>query len=210
MKKRMISMVLALAMILSLSVTVMAAAPVVEKTEYEGNGFVEVEFTRKVQYKNAKVTVKNAAGKKMTAIITEKDDDELTFHVKGLKSGAKYSYTISGVRAGRSGRYQSISGTFKVPNRDPLIKEIEYDAKDREMEIEFVKRVQYRNLKVTIRDAAGNTVKCRIDEKNAKEIELVIPGGLKHGAKYTVTISGIRPRGSGSYGTVQGIFTANR
>lgn len=208
MKKKMIAMVLALAMILSLSVSVLAAAPVIKEAEYEGRGFVEVEFTGKVQYKNVKVTVKDSAGSVMTAVITEKDSDDLTFHVKGLKPGAKYTYTISGVRAGRSGKYQSVSGSFMVPKWDPLIKEIDYDAKDKELEIDFVKRVQYKGLKVTIKDAKGNTVRCRIDEKDAKGIELVIPGGLKTGARYTLTISGIRPCGNGSYTTVTGVFTA--
>ena len=155
MKKRMITLVLALAMILSLSVNVFAAAPVVEKTEYEGRGYVEVEFTKKVQYKNVKVTVKNAAGKVMTAVITEKDSDDLTFRVSGVKPGAKYTYTISGVRAGRTGKYQSVTGSFKVPKWDPLIKDIDYDAEDKELEVEFVKRVQYKNLKVTLKDAAS-------------------------------------------------------
>lgn len=208
MKKRMITLVLALAMILSLSVNVFAAAPVVEKTEYEGRGYVEVEFTKKVQYKNVKVTVKNAAGKVMTAVITEKDDDDLTFRVSGVKPGAKYTYTISGVRAGRAGKYQSVTGSFKVPKWDPLIKDIDYDAEDRELEVEFVKRVQYKNLKVTLKDAKGNTVRCRIEEKHAREIDLVIPGGLKAGQKYTITISGIRQGTTGSYTSLSSTFTA--
>ena len=48
-------MVLALAMILSLSVNVFAAAPVIEDVEYEGRGLVEVEFKKDVRYKNVKV-----------------------------------------------------------------------------------------------------------------------------------------------------------
>ena len=208
MKKRMISMVLALAMILSLSVNVFAAAPVIKETDYEGRGLVEVEFTKKVQYKNVKVTVKNEAGTKMTAVIREKDDDDLKFFVKNVKPGAKYSYTISGIRSGRSGSYQTVKGSFTVPKWDPLFKEIDYDAEDRDLEVDLVKRVQYRNLKVTIKDSAGNTVRCRIQEKDSREIELSIPGGLKTGRTYTLTISGIRPRGTGSYGTITARFTA--
>ena len=206
MKKRMIAMVLALAMILSLSVTALAAAPVIKEVEYEGRGFVEVEFTKKVQYRNTRVTVKNAAGKALTAVITGKDSDDLTFHVAGLRPGAKYSYMITGIRVGRSGSYQSVSGTFRVPRWDPLIREIEYDAKDRELEIGFVQRVQYKDLKVTVKDADGRTVKCRIEEKDSREIELVIPGGLNSGKAYTLTVSGIRPSGEGSYTTISGIF----
>ena len=208
MKKRMISMVLALAMILTLSVNVFAAAPVIRETDYEGRGLVEVEFTKKVQYKNVKVTVKNAAGTKMTAVIREKDDDDLTFHVKNVKPGEKYSYTISGIRAGRTGKYQSVSGTFRVPKWDPLVKEIDYDTEDRALEVEFVKRVQYKSLRVTLKDARGNAIRCRILEKDSKELELFVPGGLKVGAKYTLTISGIRPRGSGSYTTITNVFQA--
>ena len=94
MKKRIVSMVLALAMILSLSVNVFAAAPVIEDVEYEGRGLVEVEFKKDVRYKNVKVTVKNAAGTKMTAKIVDKDEDDLTFFVKNLKPGAKYRVSL--------------------------------------------------------------------------------------------------------------------
>lgn len=208
MKKRIVSMVLALAMILSLSVNVFAAAPVIEDVEYEGRGLVEVEFKKDVRYKNVKVTVKNAAGAKMTAKIVDKDEDDLTFFVKNLKPGAKYTFTISGVRAGRTGSYQTVKGSFKVPAKDPFIKEIDYDRKDKDLEIEFVKRMQYKNLKVTIKDSDGKVVRCRIDEKNAKEIELDILGTMKVGKTYTVTISGIRTGGSGSYTTITSRFTA--
>ena len=208
MKKRIVSMVLALAMILSLSVNVFAAAPVIEDVEYEGRGLVEVEFKKDVRYKNVKVTVKNAAGTKMTAKIVDKDEDDLTFFVKNLKPGAKYTFTISGVRAGRTGSYQTVKGSFKVTAKDPFIKEIDYDRKDKDLEIEFVKRMQYKNLKVTIKDTDGKVVRSRIDEKNAKEIELDILGTMKVGKTYTVTISGIRTGGSGSYTTITSRFTA--
>lgn len=208
MKKRMISLVLALAMILSLSVSVMAATPVIEKTKYEGRGYVEVEFTKKVQYKNLKVTVKNSSGTKMTTTIVEKDDDELTFKVKNLKAGSKYTYSISGIRTGKSGSYQTVKGSFTVPKWDPLFKEIDYDAGDRDLDIDFAKRVQYKNLKITLKDSAGKTIKCRVVDKDAREIELSVTGGLKVGKTYTLTISGIRQGSSGSYGTITAKFTA--
>ena len=68
--------------------------------------------------------------------------------------------------------------------------------------------MQYKNLKVTIKDTDGKVVRSRIDEKNAKEIELDILGTMKVGKTYTVTISGIRTGGSGSYTTITSRFTA--
>ena len=205
MKKRIISMLLLLVLVFSLPAYAFAASPVIKEAEYEGGGCVEVDFTGKVQYKNLKVTVKGADGVTRTAKVTEKDDDDLTFVIPNVKPGEKYSFTIRGIRAGKTGAYQSVSGTVRVPNWDPLIKEIEYDKKDRELEIDFVKRVQYKNLKVTVTDASGKSYSCRIDEKNSRELELVVKG-MKAGMKYTVSISGIRAAGSTAYTTISGTF----
>ena len=73
MKKRLISMILVLAAMLALAVPALAAAPIVKETEYEGSGYVDVDFTGRVSYKNVKVTVKNAAGKSLSAQITDKE-----------------------------------------------------------------------------------------------------------------------------------------
>ena len=206
MKKRLMSILLALMAVLSISVSAGAAEPVIRRTEYEGGGYIEVDFTKHVAYRNVKVTVKDASGTKRAATIVERDRDDLTFYAANLKPGGRYTYTISGIRAGRSGGYKTVSGSFRVPKRDSLIEDIEYDGRDRELSIAFMRRVQYRKLQVTITGPSGKTIPSRIAERDGDELELVIPKGLQSGKKYTVTVSGIRAKGSGAYGRVTGEF----
>ena len=207
MKRRLTALLLTIIAVLSIPAYAFAAAPGIKKTEYEGAGYVEVDFTAKVRYKNVKVFVKGPDGKEKAAVVTEKDGDDLTFRITDAKPGKKYTYTISGVRVGKSGAFQSVTGSFRVPKWDPLIKEIDYDAKDRELEIEFIKRVQYKNLKVIITDANGKNLRCGVDERTAKDIDLYVKG-MKKGEKYHISLSGIRTAGQKSYGTISGMFVA--
>ena len=204
MKKRFVAVILALVTILSLSVPAMAAAPETLKAEYEGRGYVEVDFKTKVQYKNASVTVKDPAGKKLAAKITEKDDDGITFYVKSLKPDTTYSFTISGIRKGQSGSYGTIKGSFKTPKSALSVRKAEYDRKDGELELEFYGLVQYNKPKVSIKDADGKTYTCRISELSRDELEIVVKG-LKCG-KYTVKVSGIRLKGDKTYTTITASF----
>lgn len=207
MKKRIISLLLVLITVFCIPAYAFAATPVIKEVDYEGAGRVEVDFTGKVQYKNLKVTVTGPDGKTVTAKVTEKDSDDLTFVIANAKPGVTYSFKISGIRSGKSGNYQSVKSSVRIPSVDPLIREIEYDRGDKELEIEFVKRVQYKNLKVTITDANGKTVSSKISEKNSRELELSVKN-LTKGATYKVTISGIRPSGSENYLTITGTFRA--
>ena len=52
MKKRMFAILLVVVLTVLSAVPAMAAAPKVKKTEYEGSGIVDVDFTKKVSYKN--------------------------------------------------------------------------------------------------------------------------------------------------------------
>lgn len=206
--KKFVSAVLALVMMLSIAVPAMAATPSIKKTEYEGSGYVEVDFKKNVQYKKAKVSVKDSDGKTYKASIKEKDKDDLTFKVSSIAAGKTYAYTISGIRAGKSGSYVSVSGTFKVPAAKTVsIKELDFDYDDKELEIEFSGKVQYKNLKVKVKDANGKSYTVKIREKDSNSIEVRI-SGLKKNKKYAVNVSGVRPNGSGSYGSVTGTFTA--
>ena len=119
---------------------------------------MEVDFKRNVQYKNAKVYVKDSSGKSYKASIKKRDSDDLTFYVKSIKAGKKYTYTISGVRAGRSGSYKKVSGKFSVPAKNKVsIKSIDYDHDDRELEVEFARKVQYKSTKVSVKDSTGKS-----------------------------------------------------
>lgn len=204
MKKRFAAMILAFAILLGIAVPVMAASPETLKAEYEGRGYVEVEFKTKVQYKNASVTVTDPEGKALAVRITEKDDDDITFHVDGLKPSTKYTFTVSGVRKGRSGAYGTVSGTFKTPRSELSVKEAEYDPRDGELDLDFYGRVQYKNPRVVIKDAAGRTCSCRITERDRDGMEIAVKG-LASG-KYTVKISGIRLKGDTAYTSITASF----
>ena len=208
MMKRSLSLLLAVLLLTLCAVPALAAAPKVQSTEYEGNGIVEVDFTTdNVRYKGAKVVVKDAAGKKLTATIREKDSDSITFKVKGVKAGKKYSYTISGVRKGNSGSYGNVKGTFTVPSGKLAIKEIVFDPAYDSLEVEFTTPVQFKNLKVTIEDENGDRLPVTNLETFPDELEMDVEG-MEDGETYTITISGVRVKGKGSYTSVSQRFMA--
>lgn len=207
MKTKLIALIMAAILALS-AIPAFAATPTIKKTEYEGNGVVEIDFKKSVQYKNAKVLVKDSSGKFYTAKITDKDSDDITFKVSSIAAGKTYAYQISGVRSGKSGSYVKITGKFTVPAAKKLtIQELECDVGDRELELEFSGRVQYKSAKVTVKDSAGKKYTARIEEKDSDSMEIYVKG-LKKGKKYTVQISGVRLRNTGSYGKVSKTFTA--
>ena len=115
--KRLLASMLAFAMAFStlLVMPVSAAAPQKRSIKYEGYGKVELEFRSKVQWKNAKVTVKDSTGKAYSVKILNKDNDEIEFKILQFKQGQKYTCTVSGVRQGRSGSYGKVSGSVTIP-----------------------------------------------------------------------------------------------
>ena len=125
MKKKIMSMVTALAVTATMGIMTaapaMAKAPAKEEVKYNGEGKVEVEFVGDVQWKNAKVTVKDTSGKKYGVKITKKDDDEIKFTVKKYKYGKKYKFWIKGVREFDSGSYGTVKGSFKIPKKSTTI-----------------------------------------------------------------------------------------
>ena len=207
MKKRMIAILLVLVLTVITALPAMAAAPKLKRTEYEGNGVVDVDFTKKVSYKSAKVVVKDPNGKKMSVKIIEKDDDNISFKVSGVKPGTKYKYTISGVRVGKSGSFGKVTGSFKTPvaPTNVQIKSVKYDKSDKEIEVDFSTKVQYKNLKVTVKNSSGKKMTVKQIEKDDDELSVKV-SGMKSG-KYAIQISGVSVKGEGSYQTISKTFT---
>ena len=204
MKKRLISLLLAAMLLATLAAPALASAPKVKKAAYEGGSKVEVDFAGKVSYRSPKLTVKDSAGRKLSARITDRDDDDIDFAVTGLKAGGKYTFTLTGVRAGKSGSYGTVKGSFTVPAK-VAIRKVKYDAKDRELDIDFNGKVKYRAVKVTVKDGAGKAYAARITEKGDDDLEVKVTG-LKKGKTYTVAVSGVALKGGG-YSTVSKKFT---
>lgn len=110
-----VAALLVFAMIMSLAAApVFAAAPSKERVKYLGSGKVEVDFYGDVDYRNSKVTVKDTSGKKYSAYIYDRDDDELKFKINKYKSGKTYKFTISGIRNQGTSKYKSVSSSFKI------------------------------------------------------------------------------------------------
>ena len=208
MKKRIVSLLLVVLLLTVSAVPALAAAPKVKKVEYDGNGVVDVDFTTKnVRYKNAKVVVKDSSGKKLTAKIIEKDSDEVSFKVTGVKAGKKYTFTISGVRAGKSGSYGTVKGSFKTPSGKPKIVKVTFDPNYDDLEIDFATDVEYKKLKITVRDEDGNELPIYNIEKDPDDLDMDVEG-MVVGETYTITISGVRVKGVGSYTSVSKTFVA--
>lgn len=206
--KKSFALLLVAALLLS-AVPAFAASASIRKIEYEGSGKVEVEFKQDVQYKSAKVKVWDEDGKSYSARIRDKDEDDLSFKVSSIAAGKEYKFTISGVRAGKSGSYGSVSGYFETPSsgRKVSIRDLDYDREDKELEIEFNCDVQYKSLKVQVQDEDGKSYSVKIRDKDEDSMEVRI-SGLKKGVKYGVKVSGVRAEGASSYTSVSKTFRA--
>lgn len=185
--------------------------PSIEKTDYDGKGKVEVEFYGDVKYYNTKVTVtKLSTGQTYNAEIIKKDSDDIEFISPSYTSGCKYKYTISGVKKYRASSYTSVSGYFTVPKATTIkIEEIEYDAEDRELSVDFKTRVNWKNPTVNVYSTSGTYI-CsgRILEKDSDGIEVRLSKSLSYGKKYTCKISGVKAKTASEYKTISKKFYA--
>ena len=85
----------------------------------------------------------------------------------------------------------------------PEIKDVEYEGKGK-VEVEFrSKDVQYRKLKVTVKDSSGKTYKVRILGKERDDVDFRIVG-YKAGTTYKFTIKGVRRKGEKKYSSLKG------
>ena len=148
------------------------------------------------------------AGKQFTAPVVDKDRNELEFKIKGAQQGKTYSFKISGIRKVGEKKYRCVKGIIRIPTSkgNVPVKEIEYFKSNKNVEFDFTVPVQWKKAKVTITDGKNQYV-VKITKRNKKEIKVRVKG-LKAGAVYSYTISGIRRYGKGKYGTISGTFTA--
>ncbi len=74
---------------------------------------VNFDFQGNVKWKNAKVVIKDSAGKNFVKRIKEKDNDGIEVKVKSLTSGKKYTYKITGAARKGSNKFKTVKGTFR-------------------------------------------------------------------------------------------------
>lgn len=199
--KKMMAVLMAVAMMLAVA----AQAAEIEKAEYEGFGYVEVDFINDVRYTgDVQVTVTDVAGTNFTATVQKMDDDDLTFKVDDIVEDQVYNYTISGIEGDAA-----LSGEFYASAlKSSMIEKVEYDADDRELDIDFNMDVRYdANSTVTVTDAAGNEYATTILEKDEDSIEARVEG-LTQGETYTVTVTGVAKAGENTFETYSREFVA--
>ena len=86
--------------------------PAIEEVSYDAEDReVEFDFTSRVRWKDAKVTI-SCGGKQFVQRITEKDHDGIEVSVKALTKGKKYTYKISGVAKSGQKKYVTVKGSF--------------------------------------------------------------------------------------------------
>lgn len=199
---------IAIIAVLTLALPALATAPEAFRAEYEGNGRVEIDFRNDVDYQNLLVTVTDPAGLAQVVTILEMDDDDLTFSIDNIQPETTYSFTVDGVREGRSGDFGSITGEFTTPKAGEIvISELEADADDGEIDVEFLGRVDFDNPSATVTKADGSALTAEIDELDGDGMEIRAQG-LQRGEEYTLTIAGVGLRDSGTYGSVSRNFIA--
>lgn len=183
---------------LILALPALAATPVVERVEYEGNGFIEIDFERDVSYENPTVTVRDAAGAEYAVTVYERDDDDLTFRAEGLQPGGTYDITVDGIRTG-DGAFESITTPITLPEKGvPAIQKIEYDRGDSELDIEFVENVDFSNVVVEVTGADGQAYETRLIETDNDGLEVWV-NGLTAGETYIAKVTGVSLRGLNDY-----------
>lgn len=191
-----------------LTLPALAAAPEVKRIEYEGNGFIEMDFIRDVSYENLNIAVRDFSGVEYPVTIFERDDDDLTFRAENLIPGETYEIIVSGIREGRSGDFGSVTGQISIPEAGiPAVRSIEYDAEDRELEIDFVEKVDFTDLQLEVTDPDGNVYATRIIETDRDGFDAKVDG-LTRGESYLARITGVSLSGLNDARTVTAEFVA--
>ena len=206
--RTLLCMILIMMLVMATAIPAMAA-PRVEEAQYQGYGKVEVDFASDVKFKNVKVTLKDNKGAEYSAAnIKRIDSDSMAFTIRNYKKGRTYTYTISGIKRSADKNYGTVKGTVQIPaaTQAPIVKEVDYDSDDLEVEIEFKSYVQFKDPKVTITTNRKNYA-VRIVKKGNDSITVKVRK-LTLGRKYNFTVSGIRVKGNTTYTKVKGSFVA--
>ncbi len=84
----------------------------------------------------------------------------------------------------------------------PRIKDAEYEGNGK-VEVDFRSKVNYKNVKVTVKDNKGAKYSTKIVEKDSDDLTFVIKS-FKKGRTYTYTIAGVKKTSEKNYGQVTG------
>lgn len=202
---RLLAAVLAAVMVLGLNMMPAQADARIESVDYEGNGRIEVEFKTPVRYyRTFRVAAHNTAGKQMGTEIIKKGEDELLFRIIGAQPGQTYIFVVNGIRKQGESVKTRITRRITIPKSagSVKIKRVSYEPEDSNLELGFSDEVEWKNAKITVKSGSTNYVSS-ITGKSSKGVKIRVKK-LTMGTTYTVTISGIRKKGTSKYGTVTG------
>lgn len=202
---RLLAAVLAAVMVLGLNMMPAQADARIESVDYEGNGRIEVEFKTPVRYyRTFRVAAHNTAGKQMGTEIIKKGEDELLFRIIGAQPGQTYIFVVNGIRKQGESVKTRITRRITIPKSagSVKIKRVSYEPEDSNLELGFSDEVEWKNAKITVKSGSTNYVSS-ITGKSGKGVKIRVKK-LTMGTTYTVTISGIRKKGTSKYGTVTG------
>ena len=202
---RLLAAVLAAVMVLGLNMMPAQADARIESVDYEGNGRIEVEIKTPVRYyRTFRVAAHNTAGKQMGTEIIKKGEDELLFRIIGAQPGQTYIFVVNGIRKQGESVKTRITRRITIPKSagSVKIKRVSYEPEDSNLELGFSDEVEWKNAKITVKSGSTNYVSS-ITGKSSKGVKIRVKK-LTMGTTYTVTISGIRKKGTSKYGTVTG------
>ena len=84
----------------------------------------------------------------------------------------------------------------------PTIEDIEHKGNGR-IDVDFYGDVQYKNVKIIVKDSKGNSYKVKNIYKDDDDIKFTIKN-FKRGRTYKITVKGVREMWSSKYGKVSG------
>ena len=97
-----------------------------------------------------------------------------------------------------------VAAAYPTLAETPVIKQVEYEGKGR-VDVEFVSRVAYENVEITVADDAGTSYVPTIWEMDDDDLTFAVEN-IAEGRNYSFTISGVRTGFSGAAETVYGTF----
>jgi len=216
--KRIIAFALALVMLVGV-IPVMSVdaaskkAPVakvkVEKVTCTASGKINISFKQKVTYTDAfSVALSDAAGKEFECKVSKKNNALLVVTTKGLVKGHKYTLYINGVMAKGAKEAVSIKKEFvaKGMKTECKISKIEMSGK-KFIILKLKGSAYYKDATVCVKDVDGKEIPAKIVKKARGNIK-VKAEGLKKGAKYTVTVTGVKLKKEMNYSSITKTFIA--
>jgi hypothetical protein len=173
------------------------------RAEYEGFGLVELDLNQNVAWAEPQVEVTDAEGNTLDAQVYKYDRDDVDFWIPDLTDDQVYTGTLSGTENGETATFEFYASSVL----STMIRSVEYDAEDRELDIDFAMDVQYESPVVTVTDANGNVYEGRILERDNDSLEVRVKG-LTRGSTYTVSVSGVKGRTFDTFETYTAEFVA--